>query len=268
MRGAVGGVGRDVSEVRHRVQHDVAPLAAPRGLRERRERRRRLDDAGDRRGFGERQVADVLAEEQTRRLRDAGDRERSALPERDVVQVHLEDVVLRRAPCEHDGDPRFEHLAAQRLLARRLERHARELRQEHVAHQLLRNRAAAGHVRLRAAQVRQERADDADRIDARVVVEPVILDRQHRVDHLRRNHRQRDLALLLALAADERRQHRRVERQLLARSSCRARGASRGPAVCGGFARAFGVLGRRPRRRGFLKHDANGLARAARGRAA
>ena len=56
---------------------------------ERREARGRLDDAGDRGRFAQRQVADVLAEEQPRRFRHAVDGKRSALAERDVVQVQL-----------------------------------------------------------------------------------------------------------------------------------------------------------------------------------
>ena len=73
VRGAVGGVLRDVAGVDHRLQHDVAPLLAALRVVERRQRRRRLDDAGDRRRFGERDVADVLAEEQPRGFRHADD---------------------------------------------------------------------------------------------------------------------------------------------------------------------------------------------------
>ena len=223
VRGAIGCVGRDMAEIRHRVQDDVAALAAAGGVGERRERRRRLDDAGDRRRFRERQVTEVLAEEEPRCLGHADDRERTPLPERHVVEIHLEDVVLRRPAREDDGDPCLEQLAPDRFFAGRLQRHAGEFRQEHVAHQLLRDRAAAGHVRPGAADVRQERADDADGIDAGIVVEPVILDREDRLDHAGRNHRQRHRAALLAFAADQRGQDGRVERQAFARSPRRAR---------------------------------------------
>jgi len=66
-----------------------------------------LDDAGDHRPLGERHVRDVLAEDQPRCLGDAVDRERSALAEIHIVQIELEDLVLRRAPFEHDRHELF-----------------------------------------------------------------------------------------------------------------------------------------------------------------
>ena len=96
-------------------------------------------------------------------------RERAALAERHVVQVHLEDLVLRRARREDDRHPDLEQLAPRRLLARLLQRHAREhLRQEDVARQLLRDRAARRRCSARLPRMfDRTRADDADRIDAR-----------------------------------------------------------------------------------------------------
>ena len=168
-RRAVGRVLVDEAGVDHRLQHDVAPLLAARRVVERRQRRRRLDDAGNRRRFGERDVADVLAEEQARGLGDAEDGERSALAERDVVQVHLEDLVLRRAARR--GRPTgtlLEQLASDATARARVsQRHALELRQEDVANQLLRDRAAAGQYGAPAGRVGEDRAGDADRIDAR-----------------------------------------------------------------------------------------------------
>ena len=201
--GAVGDVLRDVAGVDHRLQHDVAPLLAAGRVVERRQRRRRLEDAGDRRRFGQRHVADVLAEEQPRRLRHADDAERAALAERHVVQVHLEDRVLRRARRDDDRHPDLEQLAPQRLLARLLQRHARKhLRQEDVARHLLRDRAGAGGVaRACRAMFDSTRADHADRIDAGMLVEAAILDREHRLRHARRDGGERHRPPLLALAA-------------------------------------------------------------------
>ena len=51
-------------------------------------------------------------------------------------------------------------------------------------------RAAADEILLLAAQVRDDRADRADQIDAGVVVEPAVLDGQHRLHHARRDRRQ------------------------------------------------------------------------------
>ena len=60
--------------------------------------------------------------------------------------------------------------------------------------------------------LRNDRADDADRIDAGMVVEAAVLDREHRLDHLLRDRLQRHVAALLAAGGDERRDERRVER--------------------------------------------------------
>ena len=58
------------------------------------------------------EVGDVLAEEEPRRFGHAVDRERPALPEVDVVEVQLEDLVLRRAPLEDERHQHLAHLAA------------------------------------------------------------------------------------------------------------------------------------------------------------
>ncbi len=217
-RGALGGLTGDIAGVHHRLQHDVAPILAAVRIVERRERRRRLKHAGNRGRFGKRHVADVLAEEQARRFRDTDDAERPALTERHVVQIHLEDRVLRGARGEDQRHPRLDQLAPQRFLPRLLQRHARENAwQENVARHLLRDRARAGQVRAFAADVAEEGADDADRIDARMIVEAAILNREHGLLQPIGNHGQRHGPALLALAA-ERCQQRRVEREPFART--------------------------------------------------
>ena len=92
--GALGRIGRHETGVDHRSQHDVAALARARRRVERRQRARRLNDAGDRGGLAEREIVDVLAEVEARRLGDAVNRERSAIAEIDVVQIQLEHFVL------------------------------------------------------------------------------------------------------------------------------------------------------------------------------
>ena len=230
--------------------------------------RRRLQHAGHRRGFGERDVADVLAEEEARRLGDADDGERAALSERHVVQIHLEDLVLRGARFEHERQELFERLAPDAALARALQRPALELRQEDVAHELLRDRAGRRDAIAAAEQVVDDRAGQPDRIDARVVVVAPILDREHGLDHAGRDRRQGDGPPLFALAADERRQQRRVERQALAGLRRRARARARDrPARGGGRAPRFGrraavetrrgrAVRRAPRDRGWMVTDA------------
>src|SRR5687767_15851996 len=56
-------------------------------------------------------------------------------------------------------------------------------RQEGVLDQLLGERAAARQVRLVAEDIAEYRAGNADRIDARVIVEAAILDRQRSEEH-------------------------------------------------------------------------------------
>ena len=74
----------------------------------------------------------------------------AALPERDVVQVQLEDLVLGQPALEDERHELLLELAASRLRSRR---------QERVLDQLLRERAAAAQVGLVAGQVRDTRAD-------------------------------------------------------------------------------------------------------------
>ena len=256
VRGAIREVLVDVAGVDHRLQNDVPLLLAPRGIRERRQRRRRLEDAGDRRRLGERHVRHVLAEEQPRRFRDADDAERAALAERQVVQVHLEDFVLRRAHGDDERHPRLEDLAPPRFLARVLERHAgKHLRQKDVARDLLRDGAAAGRVRALAAQVGERGAEDADRIDARMLVEASVLGREHRLLDALRDRGQRHRPPLLAFASVERRQHRRVEHEPLARpgADLEPQHAVRRPR------RRPGARRRLHRRRRRLKDDADDL---------
>ena len=119
---------------------------------ERAERRvglRRLDDAGERRRFGQREVDDVLAEEEPRAFGHAVDRERAALSEIDLVQIQLEDLVLGQPLLDDERHELLGELAAHRLLGR----------QQQVLDQLLRQRAAADEIGLVAAEVGDDRAE-------------------------------------------------------------------------------------------------------------
>ena len=78
-------------------------------------------------------------------------------------------------------------------------------RQEEVARELLRDGAGARQIAAAAEDVVEQRADNANRIDAGVVVEPSVFDGEHRFLHARRNGFERDAAALLARAGHERR---------------------------------------------------------------
>ena len=249
----------DVAGVGHRLQHDVAPLLAALRVVERRQRRRRLDDAGDRRRFGERDVADVLAEEQPRRFRRrrrcANDpRWPSGMSFRYISRISSFDA---RVVMISD-DPHLEQLAPERLLARVLQRHPLEI----FGRKTLRTTCCvivlrAGGVGALAADVarRARRRCRSDRCrDARRSGDP--RSRAPPASCASGIARERHRPPLLALAADERGQHRRVERQPLARPSCRARAAARDRAAA---AAAPSAPRRRSRvgRRRPLKHDAD-----------
>ncbi len=113
-----------------------------------------------------------------------------------------------------------------------------------------------------AEHVGEHRADDANRIDAGVVIEAPIFDRQHRFLHPRRNGFQRDAAALLARPGHERGEQRRIERDALDvlardRNSCDALGRRR--------RRLRRLLLARDRRfREGDRHDLAGLVAAAR----
>ena len=61
------------------------------------------------------------------------------------------------------------------------------------------------------AQVGHQRADDADRVDARMAVEAAVLDGQHRLLHVGGNGRERHPAAPLARRGDQRAEQRRIE---------------------------------------------------------
>ena len=71
-----------------------------------------------------------------------------------------------------------------------------------------------------AEDVGEDRARRADGIDAGMIVEPAILDRDHRLRHALRDRRERHVAPLLAPFGDERRDERRVERDARRGSAC------------------------------------------------
>src|SRR6201999_1294205 len=75
---------------------------------------RRLGERGKRRGFGDVQILDRLAEIALRGRFDAV----RAVPEVDLVEIQLEDAVLRVFRFDRAGDLRLFQLANERLVAR------------------------------------------------------------------------------------------------------------------------------------------------------
>jgi hypothetical protein len=117
-----------------------------------------------------------------------------AVPEVDRVQVGGQDPVLRPDLVELPRERRLLQLARERALAR----------QVGVLDELLRDRRAALHDLL-VAHVLPDGTHDAVHVDAAVLEEPLVLDRDDRLLHHRRDLvRGDDLA---ALGADQPREH-------------------------------------------------------------
>src|SRR5207248_9475901 len=133
---------------------------------------RRADHAGEERGLVEAELLRTLVEVEARRLVDAEHRLAAAVPEVDVVEINLQDLVLRHARVEQDGQRNLHELAAPRPL----------LREEARLDDLLVDRAAALGDAVRA-EVEPERAGHADRVDAEVVAKANVLRGDERVRH-------------------------------------------------------------------------------------
>jgi hypothetical protein len=212
LRRGLGRLRGDEPRLDHLLQHDVASVACALGRRERRQVVRRVDDTGDRRGLRQGEVGDVLTEEEACAFGDPVNRERPALSEVHLVQVELENLVLRRASLEDERHELLRHLAPHRLL----ERVRDDVGEEDVLDELLRDRAAAFQVGLVARHVGDERAHHANRIDAWVLVEAAVLDGEYGVHDMRRDLPEPHRPALFAVARHERRQQRRFEREALA----------------------------------------------------
>ena len=115
-----------------------------------------------------------------------------SVAEVDLVQIELEDLVLRVGRLELRREDDFLQLAPQRLVAR----------EEALPRELLRQRAAA--LRPPAfTQVCDRRPDNPDGVDAAMVVEPLVLDGENRLPGDGRDLAQRHLnALFLEQRVD------------------------------------------------------------------
>ena len=185
--------------VGHRGEHELRPLLGAVEVLGRREPRRRLDQAGEQRGLGQRHALRRLAEVALRRRLDAV----GAGAEIDAVEIELEDLLLGELVLEPD---RQHHLL-------QLARHRALLRQEEVLGQLLGDGRAA--LRDAASQhVGDHGAHEAERVDAVVRVEPPVLDRQERLRQVGRHLLERDRGAAHLAAVGE---HAAVERDDLHR---------------------------------------------------
>jgi hypothetical protein len=168
------------------------------------------DHRREQRRFVDAQLPRRFLEVEARRFVDAEDGQAAVMAEVDVVEVQLEELVFRQARVEHHRQDRLDELPPPGAL----------VREEALLHDLLRNRRAALRDAARA-HVREERAEDADRIDTDVAAEAHVLRGDEGIDDVLRQvveqHRRRDAppaaieAHDLALGARcARRNHRRL----------------------------------------------------------
>ena len=163
--------GRDHPELGHLAQHLVAAPLGRLRVADGRVRVGRLGDAGQQRGLADVEVLELLVEVDLRRGLDADRGLAADGAVRDRVQVALEDPLLGVLVLELLGQLRLADLARVGLLVGDVER----------ADELHRDRRAA--LLVVAVEVVDRGADDALVVDAVVLVEALVLDRDGRVAH-------------------------------------------------------------------------------------
>ncbi|MGY3422555.1 hypothetical protein ACVWZW_003030 [Bradyrhizobium sp. F1.13.4] len=150
---------------------------------------RRLEQAGEHRGFGERHVTCRFVEVEMRGAVDA----EGAAAHIGAVEIQLEDFVLGQAPFQPDREEGFVDLALDGAL----------VAQEQVLGELLGDRGAAL-ADAAGLGVGDERARGAGDVDAEMLVEAAVLGRERRLDQHVRKIFQRDRIVVLDAAAADR----------------------------------------------------------------
>ena len=174
---------RDVACREHAVEDGVPALCRCFGVRERIVGGRRLREAGERRCLGKRQVGSILVE-----IRDRGSLDAvCAMAVVDGVEVHHEDLVLRVRLLHLDGDIGLADLALDRVVELLVGEHR-------VAHELLRDRGSALGA---AAELHDDGADNALRVDAVMLVEADVLRVDRALEDIRGHLVDRDGAAVL-----------------------------------------------------------------------
>ena len=166
----------DRPSLHHGVQHDVAPFRGAIRVPVGGEVIGPLHHSCQQGTLGQVQLLQVLAEVGLCRLAEPIDGKRTALPQVDLVGIHLEDLLLGKATLELVRDHDLGDLARDRLFRRK----------KKTTSQLLRDRrpAAAHAVRQR---VLHGTLHGADIVDAGVFEEAAIFDRKHGLHHARRD---------------------------------------------------------------------------------
>ena len=179
----------DIAFAQHSRQYDVAAGGGAVHRIQRVERRRRLRQPGDHRHFTQGQLIDRFAEIDLRSGADAI----GAVAEVNLVQVQLKDFIFTQQLFDADREESLFDLAHQRLFRA----------EEEVTRQLLGN--GAGALGGMAGEQRDAgRTEDADRVDAVMLIETAVFSGDKRLNQLRRHLLQRDRNTpFLAILRDE-----------------------------------------------------------------
>ena len=170
-RAFVGGA-RDHAVPHQLGQHHVAPSDGPLHVAVGGVAVRRADQPGQQGGFAHRQLLGLLREVEPRAFPDAEDPLGPVLAQVDLVEVVLEDLFLGVHPLGDHGHERFLDLALEGAVAL----------QEEVLHELLGQGAAALH-HPSPPQVGHEGPHHRHRVHAAMVVEALVLHREHGLLH-------------------------------------------------------------------------------------
>jgi hypothetical protein len=187
----------------HQVEHLIPPDPRAVGMAKRGVEIWRVDQTGNRRRFGDGQVTRLLAEERARPLTHAEDTDRFGLPEINVVEVGLENLLLGHARLEDQREHRLVGLASDSALGRK----------EEVLGQLLGDRAASL-ADTATTEVDPEGAQESERIDSGMRGEARILSREHGRDNVLRKVAERQHAPLSEYASYIGAEQLRLDRSL------------------------------------------------------
>ncbi len=171
------------------VEHDVGAGARRGQVDVGRVFGRRLEQAGEHRGFRQRHVARRFVEVEMRRAVDA----EGAAAHIGAVEIELEDLVLGQAPFQPDREEGLVDLALDGAL----------VAQEQVLGELLGDRGAAL-ADAAGLGVGDERARGAGDVDAEMLVEAAVFGGERRLDQHVRKVFQRDRVVVLDAAAADR----------------------------------------------------------------
>ncbi|CUJ46074.1 Uncharacterised protein [Achromobacter xylosoxidans] len=189
LEGFFGLFRRQVAQRLHAAQHVVLADLGAREIGDGVEARRRLGNAGQHRGLGRRDFGQRLAQVGAR----GGGEAIGAVTQVDLVHVELEDLVLGELGFNLVGQQQFVELARIGLFGRQVE----------VARHLHGDRAAALGLGL-LDEVHEHGTHHAHPVDAAMLVEAVVLGRQHRLAHHRRDLVEaQHVAVFFAVFADE-----------------------------------------------------------------